>query len=36
MTDEELLRCAGLPTDASDEEITARAAKIELEVGKAV
>jgi hypothetical protein len=36
MNDEELLRCAGLPPDASDEEITARAAKIELEVGKAV
>jgi hypothetical protein len=34
MTDEELLRCAGLPPDASDKAIRARAAKIELHLGK--
>jgi hypothetical protein len=34
MTDEELLRCAGLPPDANDKEIRARAAKIELDLGE--
>jgi hypothetical protein len=34
MTDAELLKCAGLPPDASDKEIRARAAKIKLAVGE--
>jgi hypothetical protein len=34
MTDEELLRRAGLPPDASDEEIAALVTEIEIDLGE--